>query len=79
MNQKPDGPRAAAFLFKMSRGDHAALKRRAAEDGTTIQGYLERVVFGLSGIPREAGRPVKHSPQRALEGLEVSETMRKTG
>lgn len=79
MDQKPDGPRAAGYLFLMSRADRTELKRRAAAEGMAVQGYLERAVFGYSGAQREPGRPVKNRHQPPLDGLSEADTSRRTG
>lgn len=62
-----DNPRAAGYLFRMSRADRKRLKRNAEERGLTIQGYLENLVFGYDGAPREPGRPRHDREQAAFD------------
>lgn len=66
-----DAPRDVAVLLRVSREDRMVLRERAAAEGTTVQGYLERVLFGYAGDPRLPGRkpqPDHHQEQLPMTG-----------
>lgn len=78
MTEKRSGGRGAPYLFQMSVEDRAELKRRAEAEGTTMRGYLERVVFGYSGEPQPKGPQPKRTNQSVLDGFDEAQPMRRT-
>lgn len=61
--------RATAYQFRMSAEDRELLHELAAAQGLTVQGYLERLVFGHEPVlpkrrwHRKGGRRAKSEPE----------------
>ncbi len=59
--------RSVSVAFRLSREDRDELKRRAAEQGISVQAYLERVAFGrleATDLPPGPARP--HAQEELL-------------
>lgn len=53
--------------FRLSREDRELLQQRAADEGLSVQAYLERVALGRADASdREPGRPRRLPAQEAL-------------
>ncbi|MGO0576469.1 plasmid mobilization protein [Ornithinimicrobium panacihumi] len=49
--------REASVLLRMSRDERDELRRKAAEQGLTLQDYMQAVLFNRDPAPLPAGRP----------------------
>lgn len=59
--------RSVGVAFRLSPEDRAELRRRATDQGLTVQAYLERVALGrLDATALPSGRPRRPAAQEDL-------------
>lgn len=49
--------REASVLLRMSKEEREELRRKAAEQGLTLQDYMQAVLFNREPAPLSSGRP----------------------
>ena len=61
--------RSAQYLWRLSPDDKQLLHQKAADQGLTVQAYLERVALGRENpVIRPSGPTMRHEQELPLTG-----------